>query len=378
MMLCFKRKIHIFPLLFVCLFLAACSKSEPVYDQLGNDQIDVAVASGNAQGNLIQGVTVNACTPNLDKVDAYEIVSAHVVFLDNLILQDMKDFIFSSVSEADVFQEDTGDPNRALWSTSKGANGPWMGYYDYPEYKSITLVDGDALMSGGEYVRYEPSIPLESQALSIFTSNELEFMDKQQAIVQVEKQLATWNIRPIGDPKVFCLDTHTLINQLDLEDVKIETDNTLDCYLMVFNIGYNGIPYSDLEFVSAVTGDLAYSTRLNVLFTQKGIIHFECQQIDYKIDEVISKSSEIITLQKAFEILAQEFSEIIITTPIEISEIALQYIPTTDGEHFGIIQENGKTILVPAWVFKPSIDSYDGEVYLDPIVLNAITGQKIT
>lgn len=377
-MLCFKRKIHIFPLLFVCLFLTACSKSEPVHDKLGNDQIDVAVASGNAQGNLIQGVTVNAYTPNLDKVDAYAIVSAHVVFPDDLILQSMKDFIFSSVAEADVFPEATGDPDRVLWSTSEGAYGPWMGYYDYPEYKSITLVDGDALMSGGEYVRYEPSIPLESQTLSVFTSEELEFMDKQQAIAQVKDQLAAWNIQTIGDPKVFCLDTYTLINQLDLEDTKRETDQSLDCYLMVFEVGYNGIPYSDLEYVSAVTGDLAYSTRLSVLFTQKGIIHFECQQIDYEIDKVISSSSEIISLQEAFEILTQQFAEIVITTPIEISEIALQYIPTTDGEHFGIDPENGESILIPAWVFKPSIDSYDGKEYLDPIVLNAITGQNIT
>ena len=368
--------------------LSACSKKpSDTYPITELGQTNLTYTEGHVSGTLYEGVTVDADIPDLSAVPSYDIVSAHLQMPNDNVIQSMKDYIFDGYAENEIEKEYVEEDQHTNFFVA--AEEPWYWHagitiIEYPGCERINMVNNDAWFSAGEYANgVTKSIPMETQ-VGMFTKEKLDFMNPEEAIETVKKQLSEWNIQPIEKPEVYCLDHETLTHHESL--VLVQQSNTfrpelgekLDCYLMIFEVGYNNIPYSCFEFYSPDSGEMTLGAKLQVYFTAEGIINLSYECADYAIDQVLETHNEVITLDQAMSQVAKRYKNLIVTSNIHIPKIYFQYVPTIGGEKIGREPETIQSVLVPAWIIQPAIYTSDSETFLDPIVIHAITGQDIT
>lgn len=406
-----KTKNHGFlhPVLAFLLFgvtiysLYACSKESSGTAQTTDlGQTDLNYIEDHVSGTLYKGITVDADIPDLSSISSYDIVSAHLQPPDQKLIQSLKDYIFAGYAADEIEMEYTAEDQHTNFFVAAEEPQYWhagLTLIEYPGAERISITNNDAWDSGGQYAdNIHKSIPMETQ-VGMFTKDELDFMSPAAAIETVMTQLSEWNIQPIKKPEVYCLDYETLLHHEHLflaqqsDTFRPELGKELDCYFMIFETGYNNIPYSFYEFYSSASGEMTLGASLQVYFTAAGIIDLSYDHADYAIDQVLEVHDEIITLDQAMSQVAKQYEELIVTANIHIPKIYFQYVPTTDGIKIGRAPETYQSILVPAWIIQPAfynfavydsavydfdIDSADSETYLDPIVIHAITGQDIT
>ena len=238
-------------------------------------------------------------------------------------------------------------------------------------------------------VQYDRTIPiLEGSEIERFTGDEQEdlgFMKKEEAVSKVEKQLREWKINPIGEPLLFHLDGNRMYEFLlqwneehpsHAYPLKEEAVEALDCYYMIFDTGYNGIPYTCFEFAEYETDSYANRAQLELYFTKDGIVGFNYSYADYEIDGTLEEHDAPITLDQALSQVRTRYEDLVVTSAVEIENIFFQYVPQNPDS------ETGSVTLVPAWVFQPKTSmTVDGEVsefYQDIVVVHAITGEVIS
>jgi len=368
--------------------LPACSKKPSDTDQIIQlGQTDLTYTEEYISGTLYEGVTVDADIPDLSTIPSYDIVSAHLQKPNNNVIQSMKDYIFDGYAENKIQKEYVEEDQHTNFYVA--AEEPWYWHagitiIEYPGYERINMVNNDAWLNAGEYVNHiTKSLPMEMQ-VGMFTKEKLDFMSPEEAIETVMKQLSEWNIQPIKKPEIYCLDHETLIHHERLvlaqqsDTFRSEFGEKLDCYLMIFEVGYNNIPYSCFEFYSSESSEMTLGANLQVYFTADGIINLSYEYADYAIDQVLEAHDEIITLDQAMNQVAQRYKDLIVTSNIHIPKIYFQYVPTIEGAKIGREPETVQSVLVPAWIIQPAICISNSETFLDPIVIHAITGQDIT
>lgn len=368
--------------------LSSCAPKETNIGQAADfEPTDLVYTEGHVSGELCEGVSVDTEIPDLSLVSSYDIVSAHLQNPEEAVVQSMKNYIFRGYDESEIQKEYAQEDQHTNYFIA--AEPPWYWYagmaiIEYPGYQRINLENTDAWLSGGSYVNnVNRWMPLADQ-VGMFTQNELPFMRPADAVKIVQKQLAEWDIKPIGDPEIYCLDHHTLINHNELliaqqsDTFRPELGAKLDCYFMIFEVGYHNIPYSSFEFRSSDAGEAVMGANLHVYFSADGIINMSYQYANYAIDNVLEKHEEAIPLDQAMSQVKQHYEELIVTSGIHIANIYFEYVPTIDGNRIGRESETAQSILVPAWIIQPATYNMGIEVYLDPIVIHAISGQNIT
>ena len=137
---------------------------------------------------------------------------------------------------------------------------------------------------------------------------------------------------------------------------------------MIFDTGYQGIPYT--FFQRAVDGRYYDGARLELHFTEQGIIQMEYHWAEYEVEELEQQKS-CLSIEEAFACLRRHFEQTVLTSEIDIPKIYFQYVPVNAGE------TKGSYVFVPAWVFQPAGDVAGTYNYLDPVLINAITGEEI-
>lgn len=366
--------------------MCACSKNgenTPKTAQLGST--DLTYTENHVSGTLCEGVTVDADIPDLSAVTSYDIVSAHLQLPDDDVIQSMKDYLFDGYPEDKIMQEYIEDDQSTTFYIEGTATqkARFLSMSDYPGAQSVFLYNFEAYPH--ERLTYEPALPMGGTTLSQFTTQiDLSFMSQKDAVDAVKRQLNEWNIQTIGDPLLICMDGEEMYklltkwNEVGIDDnpLQEESIDELDCYYMIFDVGYHNIPYTCFEFGSPSKGTFTYGARVKVHFTAKGIVQLEYSWADYSIDSVQEKHNSIITLDQAMSQIKKQYEKVIATSELHIPNIYFQYVPINPDEY------TGNCTLVPAWVIQPAINiSQNGETiedYLHCIVVHAITGEILT
>lgn len=372
----------------VCLICACDGNQGDTDETIELGSTDLTYTEDHVSGELCEGVTVDADIPDLRAVKSYDVVSAHMQLPDDDALQSIKDYVFDGYSD-DMIQCETPEEEQTVLYYVEGELEKYyllnraLRITNNPVSKYIVFSNSDVFPY--EHFTYDFTIPVsETSDFSSFTEQkDLTFMKRQDAVEAVKSQLNEWDIVPIGDPLLFCMDGEGMYKLLTeyyeqgLESVPVDgvSKDALEMYYMVFDIGYNNIPYTCFELGSSSLGTGAYQTRLYVMYSEKGIVYLE-YFLPYAIDSTLEEHDTAITLDQAMSQVQKYYEELVVTSGIEIKNIYFQYIPTDMDE------DTGKCTLLPAWIFQPGTTVTSGEemveTYLDVIVVNAITGEIIS
>lgn len=349
---------------FSVTILCSCGSSDMNTTELGSTNL--TYTDTHVSGTLCEGVTVDADIPDLSNVSSYDIVSARLQLPNQKVLQSMNDYVFRNVPASEIKCQELDKElaeytalDKISFGICKSPDKPYIVFTNQKQYPNIL-----------PHITHE--IPLEQQSKKFsFKKENLTFMSQTEAVQTVEKQLAAWDIHPIGTPQVFCIDGTTWYSQLD-DPVPTKSPQDLDCYYMIFQTGYHNIPYTWFEYhISSIDTPASI---LEVFFSKDGIISFDYSYANYIVESTLQSSSSAITLDQALSQIKTYYNELIPTSDTFIHNIYFQYVPTN------LTQENMYT-LVPAWIIQPSINDTSSEevieTYLDVIAVNAITGDII-
>ena len=349
----------------VC-FLCSCRTNQTSNTASNLGSTDLSYTDHHVSGTLCDGVTVDADIPDLSNVVSYDIVSARLQLPNQKVIQSMKDYVFRNVPTSEIKCQEL-DEELTEYTTSDEIS---LGICKSPDKPYIVFTNRKQYPNILPHITH--AIPLEQQSKKFALEKEnLAFMSQAEAVQTVEKLLTNWDIHPIDTPQVFCIDGATWYAQLD-DPVPTNSPQDLDCYYMIFQTGYNNIPYTWFEYnISSID---APASILEVFFSKDGIVQFNYSYANYTIESTLQSSTSAITLDQALSQIRNYYNELISTSDTYIHNIYFQYIPTN------LTQKNVYT-LVPAWIIQPSInDTSSGEVietYLDVIAVNAISGDII-
>lgn len=368
-------------------FLCACNSNEKAIDKLASTDLtytDLTYTDDHVSGTLCDGVTVDADIPDLSAVTTYDIVSAYMKLPDDETIQSMKNYLFAGYTENEIKQEQAEEYQLTNFYIEGSPTQPARDFaiYNTPGARGIFFYNFEAY----PYTRmqYSYALPIDDPQSAMYPfaqsqETDLPFMNREDAVAAVEEQLTKWEITTIGDPLSFTVDGATVYELLmnwkeqgfgddPVEGVQPEE---LDCYHMIFDVGYNNIPYTYFDFGSEARGDFTHGAILQVHFTKKGIVQLDYTFADYAIDEVLEKHDKIISLDQAMGQVQKYYGGLLNFSGIHIPRIYFQYIPTNPDK------ETGVCILVPAWIIQPATYSAESEIYLDRIAIQAITGEII-
>lgn len=220
-----------------------------------------------------------------------------------------------------------------------------------------------------------------------FPKPSLENIDKEQAVALVKEKLDALNVPVLETPEVYSLDIDSLkkdfeANWKDFENPKYpdgkhpEWTKEREAYVIVFQAALpDGSPITQLGYMpGSLYNDYVHGSKFVGVVGKEGLIFLSISGA-YEIQNQQPLSGQIISLDTACEKMASTYDNILLTDPIQIQKISLEYVPRY------INAETYEFEIVPAWIFQgiQKVDDEKGGVMTaDVLVLiDAVTGAEI-
>ncbi|MEG0309051.1 MAG: hypothetical protein RR636_13990 [Clostridium sp.] len=227
-----------------------------------------------------------------------------------------------------------------------------------------------------------------------FPKDELESLNKEESIDKVRQIAKELNL-PIDDEPI--------VYSMDIESLKAAENNFMtdeeaaeweamkpgtgkrnwtedeEGYLIVFKSRSNNIPIYSRNLVLSSDNSHLNKSELKAVVTKNGIASFEVSSM-YNLVSIDTENLSCIDYLQALEIVKNKYKNIIITDPIKITNINLEYIPRLKDKELGEFK------LTPAWVFLTEYEYTVDDVIsnskivikdTDAILIDAITGKEI-
>ncbi|WP_043934331.1 hypothetical protein [Bacillus sp. EB01] len=212
-------------------------------------------------------------------------------------------------------------------------------YYSKREY--------DTVISGTTYF-------IRSDLKEVFKNKSLEGIDKAKSIEIVKKVANEVGITNLGNPEVFALDFETL--QSEWEDYETKNgghprkwEKADEAYVVTFPILYDNIAITNKGYADVNNQISVIGSRIMGVVNKNGLIFFTGSGV-YELGETLKKNITPISLETALEKVKNKYKDVLITDPIVISKIALEYLPVVNNT------EKVKFELIPAWIFTANQD----------------------
>ncbi|HAK43004.1 MAG TPA: hypothetical protein DCM59_10285 [Clostridium sp.] len=227
-----------------------------------------------------------------------------------------------------------------------------------------------------------------------FPKDTLTSLNKDESIDKVRQVAKELNLPLNNEPIVYSLDVNSLKEAennymtdeeyAEWEELKPGTGKRNwteedEAYLIIFKSSLNNIPiYSRDLILSSDNSDLRESV-VKAVVNKNGIVKFEALSM-YDSVSLDTENLSCIEYSKALEIVKDKYKNIILTSPIKVTNINLEYIPRIKN------RELGEFILTPAWVFltesQHTIDdginnSKKVKTETGAIIVDAITGKEM-
>lgn len=335
----------------------------------------------HVSGTLCEGVTVDADFPEMSHITDYDIISAHMAAPDESEIDAIKAYLFKNDAPEDI-EEIWVEEDQMLGYHVKG-DKRGMTVYQAPCEKGVYFYDNEAYPWPDLYYEYSirpnksDDITDEIELFAHAGKEDLAFMKRDEAIDTVQKYLEEWGIDTLGEPMVFSIkgsDLYQLLeywNEIDFYDTPITgtPEEKLDCYYMVFDTGYQNIPYTYFE--QPFGGVYAIGARLFVRFTDQGIVWMSEYGSQYEVEEILEEHETCISLEQALEKVKAHYENMVSVSELRLEKIYFQYAPSD------LEAETGTYTFVPNWSFQMAGEIQGEMTYLDRISINAITGELI-
>ncbi|MFR1694150.1 MAG: hypothetical protein ACLSVK_01490 [Acutalibacteraceae bacterium] len=244
-------------------------------------------------------------------------------------------------------------------------------YNDYPYALSMYAYEG--------WIRpdFREKFPLET----------LENIDREAAVTLVREKLDALDVPVLDTPEVYCLDLEHLqkdfeANWKDFENPKnpdgrhLEWTKEQEAYVIVYQEALpDGSPIIQKGYMPGVIyNSPIYGSKLVGVVGKEGLIFLNASGT-YDIQDQKPLSGPVISLETACDRMAATYDNILVTDPIEIQEIRLEYVPRY------INAENYEFEIIPAWVFQGIQETNDekGGTHTDDVLvlIDAVTGKEI-
>ncbi|MEG2290664.1 MAG: hypothetical protein RR891_08125 [Clostridium sp.] len=227
-----------------------------------------------------------------------------------------------------------------------------------------------------------------------FPKDELISLNKKESIDKVRQIAKALNLHIDDEPIVYSMD----IDSLKAAENNFMTDEEAaeweamkpgtgkrnwtedeEGYLIVFKSSSNNIPIYSRDLVLSSDNSHLNRSELNAVVTKNGIASFEVSSM-YDLVSIDTENLSCIDYSQALEVVKNKYKNIIITDPIKITNINLEYIPRLKDKKLGEFK------LTPAWVFTTEeenevIDSITNNKKIQKstkaILVDAITGKEI-
>ncbi|MFP7471198.1 hypothetical protein [Niallia sp. Man26] len=366
-------------LLLLCTFLVVLSGCFPTGEQ-------------NAASDSKQANKSNEPTPdNLDvELDKNLLVKADIAGGEN------KDYPSLSISPKDFKNDPLKQElvnNKELTDTFENNNEIKPDYKDvYFEftdgsYMSIelgTVRFEDSFYSDREYsdVIYGAKPNIRSDLHDIYKKTALENINSNDAIEKVKKAANEYGITNLGNPDVIALDLETLENEWEDYEQKDgghprKWEKADEAYVVTFPVVHNNLIITNKGYFSNAAEIPVIGSRIVGVVNKDGIIALTLDGI-YDTGKTIQNKVNPISLEDALNMVENKYKDVILTDPITISKIALEYVPIVSK------QDSISYKLTPAWVFtaKQDVTSSDekgtntASDYFT-IIIDADTGQEL-
>lgn len=220
-----------------------------------------------------------------------------------------------------------------------------------------------------------------------FPLETLEDINKEAAITLVREKLDTFGIPVLDTPEVYCLDLEHLqkdfeANWKDFENPKYpdgkhpEWKKEHEAYVVAFQAALpDDAPITRISYMpDSIYNNAVFGSRFVGVVGKEGLIFLSISGA-YDVQEERSLSGPVISLETACDRMAATYDNILVTDPIEIQEIRLEYVPRY------INAENYEFEIIPAWVFQGIQETNDekGGTHTDDVLvlIDAVTGKEI-
>lgn len=375
-------------ILLVCLsllLLQGCfpsGKKENPTDDFKNNSTDIVI-SGSDDPESIPGYVDLELEENL-------IVKADVNAPDNLKLKNvsvsLKRFDFDKVVNTLIngktisqthewdsplfrqYKEKSYEcEDRSNLVISLGGIRYFTAYYSDRDYSSVIF--------GSNYF-------IRPEIKDIYKQNELEQVNKDTAISTVKQVITSLGITVSDTPDVVALDFETLKSEWeDYETPKgngpHQWEKSDEAYVVIYHVLYESVQITNTGYMSTNGAGAVTGSRIIGVVTKDGLIYFQCNGI-YEVGNIIKDSITPISLSLALEQIKAKYKNVLLTDPVIISHIALEYVPQATNS------DSVNYELIPAWVFTTSQKTtkqdakgtYEVTSYF-PIILYAESGQEL-
>ena len=234
----------------------------------------------------------------------------------------------------------------------------------------------DNVLSGTTYF-------IRSDLKEVFNKTTLENIDKNIAIETVKNAANGVGISNLGKPEVVALDLKTLESEWEDYETKNgvpprKWEKADEAYAVIFPVVYDNINITNKGYANPANQMNATGSRIMGVVTKGGLIYFTASGI-YEVGKILKEKITPITLETALAKVKNKYKNVLLTDPVRVSKIALEYVPTVSNDK----ALNYK--LVPAWVFsakqETTVNDKKGDTFKTSaeftILINAETGQEI-
>lgn len=236
-------------------------------------------------------------------------------------------------------------------------------------------------------------------------ADELDFCSREQAVKTVGEKLAEFGVNVSENADVYAVcqsDLQKKINERiaenDLvdfndymkgaEEPKLITSYTADksqeCYIIVFNAEYNGVPIYNYQFHYLTIKDLTiFHPEIKVIYSADGIIGLSIAEYRAKITEE-EKITALISAETASQKVKEKYEDIAEIENLVFDKVELMY--TIAPNYIDGKVNISKAKLIPAWVCTvyvskngPNKRTGRDEITVDKdtILIDARTGEEI-
>ncbi|WP_346887975.1 hypothetical protein [Clostridium sp. UBA1056] len=244
------------------------------------------------------------------------------------------------------------------------------------------------------HLMYESDKHLFNEMKRKFPKDTLTSLNKEESIDKVRQVAKELNLPLNNEPIVYSLDVTSLKEAennymtdeeyAEWEELKPGTGKRNwteedEAYLIIFKSSLNNIPIYSRDLILSSDNSHLRESVVKAVVNKNGIVKFEAFSM-YDSVSLDTENLSCIEYSKALEVVKDKYKNIILTSPIKVTNINLEYIPRIKN------RELGEFILTPAWVFLTesqhtindgNSNSKKVKTETGAIIVDAITGKEM-
>ncbi len=204
-------------------------------------------------------------------------------------------------------------------------------------------------------------------------NDDLDFCTKDEAIKAVSDTLSKLGISVYNEATIYSLHQSDMQDVVDAECAKgnfyqfdeewrripvssYTVQKNQECYYIVFNADWNGIPIYNGDLYYKTIKDLViFQPKISAIYSAEGLIELRVEQY-HSITKQGERISKLISSKAAAQVVGEKYRDVVGIEKISFDKMSLMYVLTPYTENGKI--NSSKVTLTPAWVCTVAMTEY--------------------